>query len=113
MNRCEPPQAFSKKRAKRNLRVRVGAPDGAAVSGKVCSRAVNYTKALLAPQRASRSAAALACSSPPAGAKRWIERLDRPGLNLSEQVLHVYPVQNGSARHLAEKVGHINIARGM
>ena len=40
-------------------------------------------------------------------AKRWIERLDRPGLNLSEQVLHVYPVQNGSARHLAEVLNGI------
>lgn len=40
-------------------------------------------------------------------AKRWIERLDRPGLNLSEQVLHVYPVQNGSARHLAEVLNSI------
>lgn len=35
-------------------------------------------------------------------AQRWIEKLDRPGLNLAEQVLHVYAVQNGSARHLAE-----------
>ncbi|MFC5500512.1 type II secretion system secretin GspD [Caenimonas terrae] len=40
-------------------------------------------------------------------ARRWIERLDRPGLNLSEQVLHVYPVQNGSARHLAEVLNGI------
>jgi general secretion pathway protein D len=40
-------------------------------------------------------------------AKRWIERLDRPGLNLSEQVLHVYAVQNGSARHLAEVLNGI------
>ena len=39
--------------------------------------------------------------------KRWIERLDRPGLNLSEQVLHVYPVQNGSAKHLAEVLNGI------
>ena len=40
-------------------------------------------------------------------ARRWIERLDRPGLNLSEPVLHVYPVQNGSARHLAEVLNGI------
>ncbi len=40
-------------------------------------------------------------------ARRWIERLDRPGLNLSEQVLHVYLVQNGSARHLAEVLNGI------
>lgn len=40
-------------------------------------------------------------------AKRWIERLDRPGLNLSEQVLHVYAVQNGSARHLADVLNGI------
>jgi general secretion pathway protein D len=40
-------------------------------------------------------------------AKRWIDRLDRPGLNLSEQVLQVYPVQNGSARHLAEVLNGI------
>ena len=40
-------------------------------------------------------------------ARRWIERLDRPGLNLSEQVLHVYPVQNGSARHLADVLNGI------
>ena len=40
-------------------------------------------------------------------ARRWIERLDRPGLNLSEQVLHVYAVQNGSARHLSEVLNGI------
>ena len=40
-------------------------------------------------------------------ARRWIEKLDRPGLNLSEQVLHVYAVQNGSARHLAEVLNGI------
>lgn len=33
-------------------------------------------------------------------ARRWIERLDQPG-NSSEPQLFVYPVQNGSARHLA------------
>jgi len=34
-------------------------------------------------------------------ARIWIERLDRPGNNSSEAQLHVYPVQNGSARNLA------------
>jgi general secretion pathway protein D len=40
-------------------------------------------------------------------ARRWIERLDQPGLNLAEQTLHVYPVQNGSARHLADVLNGI------
>ncbi|MEO5669481.1 MAG: secretin N-terminal domain-containing protein, partial [Ramlibacter sp.] len=40
-------------------------------------------------------------------ARRWIERLDRPGTNAAEQTLHVYPVQNGSARHLAEVLNGI------
>ena len=40
-------------------------------------------------------------------AKRWIERLDQPGLNLAERALHVYPVQNGSARHLADVQRHL------
>ena len=40
-------------------------------------------------------------------AQRWIERLDRPGTNVAEQSLHVYPVQNGSARHLAEVLNNI------
>jgi general secretion pathway protein D len=40
-------------------------------------------------------------------AKRWIERLDQPGLNLAEQTLHVYPVQNGNARHLADVLNGI------
>jgi general secretion pathway protein D len=34
-------------------------------------------------------------------AKRWIEKLDKPGTNTSEAQLFVYPVQNGSAGHLA------------
>lgn len=34
-------------------------------------------------------------------ARTWIERLDRPGTNATEAQLHVYPVQNGSARNLA------------
>lgn len=33
-------------------------------------------------------------------ARRWIDRLDQPG-NSSEPQLFVYPVQNGSAKHLA------------
>ena len=40
-------------------------------------------------------------------AKRWIERLDRPGTNVAEQTLHVYPVQNGSAKHLADVLNGI------
>ena len=34
-------------------------------------------------------------------ARQWIEKLDKPGLNASESQLFVYPVQNGSAAHLA------------
>ena len=34
-------------------------------------------------------------------ARQWIEKLDKPGLNSSESQLFVYPVQNGSAVHLA------------
>lgn len=41
------------------------------------------------------------------GAQRWIERLDRPSSNIAEQSLHVYPVQNGSARHLADVLNGI------
>ena len=33
--------------------------------------------------------------------KLWIDKLDKPGSNASEQQLFVYPVQNGSAAHLA------------
>ena len=40
-------------------------------------------------------------------ARRWIERFDQPGSNLTEQSLHVYPVQNGSARHLADVLNGI------
>jgi general secretion pathway protein D len=40
-------------------------------------------------------------------AKRWIDRLDQPGGSAAEQKLHVYPVQNGSARHLAEVLNGI------
>lgn len=35
-------------------------------------------------------------------ARAWIERLDRPGANAAEPQLYIYPVKNGSARHLAE-----------
>lgn len=34
-------------------------------------------------------------------ARLWIERLDRPSSNSTEPQLFVYPVQNGSAKHLA------------
>lgn len=34
-------------------------------------------------------------------ARAWIEKLDQPGLHSSESQLFVYPVQNGSAAHLA------------
>jgi general secretion pathway protein D len=40
-------------------------------------------------------------------ARQWIERLDRPGINASEQQLHIYRVKNGSARHLAEVLNGI------
>lgn len=40
-------------------------------------------------------------------ARQWIERLDRPGMNASEPQLHIYPVKNGSARHLAEVLNGI------
>lgn len=40
-------------------------------------------------------------------ARKWIEKLDRPGLNLADQMLHVYPVQNGNAAHLAEVLNGI------
>lgn len=35
-------------------------------------------------------------------ARRWIERLDQPSNSSSEARLFVYPVRNGSARHLGE-----------
>lgn len=34
-------------------------------------------------------------------ARAWIERLDQPNANSNEPQLFIYPVQNGSARHLA------------
>lgn len=34
-------------------------------------------------------------------AKRWIDKLDKPGGNSVESQLFVYPVQNGNAKHLA------------
>ena len=34
-------------------------------------------------------------------ARRWIEKLDKPGGNTAEAQLFVYPVQNGNAKHLA------------
>lgn len=40
-------------------------------------------------------------------ARRWIERLDRPDNNTAEARLHVYQVQNGSARHLADVLNGI------
>jgi general secretion pathway protein D len=40
-------------------------------------------------------------------ARRWIERLDQPGGSAAEPKLHVYPVQNGSARHLADVLNGI------
>lgn len=40
-------------------------------------------------------------------ARVWIERLDRPGVNASEAQLNIYPVKNGSARHLAEVLNGI------
>jgi general secretion pathway protein D len=40
-------------------------------------------------------------------ARRWIERLDRPGDSATEARLHVYPVRNGSARHLGEVLNGI------
>ena len=40
-------------------------------------------------------------------ARRWIERLDRPGNSAAEPRLHVYPVRNGSARHLGDVLNGI------
>ncbi len=40
-------------------------------------------------------------------ARVWIERLDKPSDNSSEPQLFVYPVQNGSAQHLAEVLNGI------
>lgn len=38
-------------------------------------------------------------------ARVWIEKLDKPGNSGSEAQLFVYPVQNGSAKHLAQVLG--------
>jgi general secretion pathway protein D len=40
-------------------------------------------------------------------ARRWIEKLDRPGSSATEPALFVYPVQNSSARHIAEVLNGI------
>ncbi|MFM8898785.1 MAG: type II secretion system secretin GspD [Burkholderiales bacterium] len=40
-------------------------------------------------------------------ARRWIEKLDRPSGNSAEPQLFVYPVQNGSAQHLASVLNGI------
>ncbi len=40
-------------------------------------------------------------------ARRWIERLDQPSNSSTVARLHVYPVRNGSARHLAEVLNGI------
>lgn len=40
-------------------------------------------------------------------ARRWIERLDRPGSSANEQRLFVYPVKNGSAQHLGQVLAGI------
>lgn len=38
-------------------------------------------------------------------ARAWIDKLDQPGNGSSEPQLFIYPVQNGSAKHLASVVG--------
>ncbi|MEO8248820.1 MAG: type II secretion system secretin GspD [Burkholderiales bacterium] len=45
-------------------------------------------------------------------ARRWIEEFDQPSGNSKEPQLHVYEVQNGSARHLAEVLNGIFGGRG-
>ncbi|ODU10754.1 MAG: type II secretion system protein GspD [Rubrivivax sp. SCN 71-131] len=40
-------------------------------------------------------------------ARRWIERLDRPGSSANEQRLFVYRVKNGSAQHLGQVLAGI------
>ncbi len=45
-------------------------------------------------------------------ARAWIERLDRPSDNGNDVQLFVYPVQNGSARHLATVLNGIFGAEG-
>lgn len=40
-------------------------------------------------------------------ARKWIERFDRPSDNSTEAQLFVYPVQNGSAKHLATVISNV------
>lgn len=40
-------------------------------------------------------------------ARKWIERFDRPSDNSTEPQLFVYPVQNGSAKHLASVLSSV------
>lgn len=40
-------------------------------------------------------------------ARAWIDRFDRPGANAAEPQLYIYPVRNGSAKHLAEVLNGI------
>ena len=40
-------------------------------------------------------------------ARKWIERFDRPSDNNTEAQLFVYPVQNGSAKHLASVLSSV------
>ncbi|GAA4418989.1 type II secretion system secretin GspD [Acidovorax lacteus] len=40
-------------------------------------------------------------------ARAWIERLDKPSSNSAEPQLFLYPVQNGSAKHLASVIGSL------
>lgn len=45
-------------------------------------------------------------------ARHWIEKLDKPGVNSTEQQLFVYQVQNGSASHLATVLSGLYGATG-
>jgi general secretion pathway protein D len=45
-------------------------------------------------------------------ARAWIERLDQPNANSTEPQLFIYPVQNGSARHLASVISGLFGAGG-
>lgn len=45
-------------------------------------------------------------------ARAWIERLDQPNSNSTEPQLFIYPVQNGSARHLASVISGLFGAGG-
>ena len=40
-------------------------------------------------------------------ARKWIERFDRPSDNSTDAQLFVYPVQNGSAKHLATVISNV------